>query len=352
MGTAPAMLAPPEASVTHTIAAQPVAYILLALGVGLAWQWLDRRSPILGLALAVTLIGFFAINSAYAYFVTWANADEVHELYQGGITAVADAVMEEPSPGAVIIGAPYVNYWHPWNTVGFDLAMADDVSQVRWFNPAGAWIWLPEETETTYYFPKAPLGAQHVESVLQEMFLADAESVPVEGDDFQAYRVTNPSVFEGKFEQAGVETSVSWPIELAYLGETAVPVNFDDRLTLHGVEILNSSVKAGESLRFITYWQVLKHEPSPLVAFAHLTDDGANIWAQQDWLDVRAESLQPGDRFVQLHQLQLNPDTPSGEYYVQLGLYSPDSLVRLPIQLDDSPDSPDRILIGEVEVME
>ncbi|MBE2222086.1 MAG: hypothetical protein IAF02_11115, partial [Anaerolineae bacterium] len=66
----------------------------------------------------------------------------------------------------------------------------------------------------------------------------------------------------------------------------------------------------------------------------------------------RVESLQAGDRFVQMHQLQMNPDTPLGAYQVQLGLYGPDTLVRLPIQLENLTDSPDRILIGQVEVVE
>ncbi len=152
------------------------------------------------------------------------------------------------------------------------------------------------------------------------------------------YRVTNPALFAEKFEQVGAETAVS--------------VNFDDRLLLQGVDMLTPVIQAGESLRFITYWQVLRQEATPLVAFAHLTDDGATIWAQQDWLDVRAESLQPGDRFVQIHQLQVNPETPPGAYSVQLGLYGPDTLVRLPIRLEDSADSPDHIVVGQVEVAE
>ncbi|MBE2224510.1 MAG: glycosyltransferase family 39 protein, partial [Anaerolineae bacterium] len=309
MGTAPAMLAPPEASLTHTIAAQPVAFILLALGVAWVWRWLDRRQPLLGVAVAVGLFIFFALSSGLAYFGRWSNNTDVRVLYQGGITAVADAITENPSPGAIAIGAPYVNYWQPWNAVNFELAMAENADAVRWFNPAGGWV-LPTEAGTiSYYFPTDPLGPQQYEPMLQALFLADAEPVPVDGDDFQAYRVANPAAFAEKFEQAGAETAVSWPPELAYLPKTAVPVNFGDRLALQGVEILNPTLHRDEPLRFVTYWQVLQPNPAPLVAFAHLLDDSGTIWAQQDWLDVRVESLQAGDRFVQMHQLQMNPDT-------------------------------------------
>ena len=352
MGTAPAMLAPPEASLTHTIAAQPVAFILLALGVASVWRWLDRRQPVLGVGLAIGLFAFFALSSGLAYFGIWSNDEDVRELYQGGIGAVVDAVVAQPLPGTVAIGAPFISYWQPWNAVNFELAMAEDASQVRWFNPAGGWVWPASDAPVTYYFPTDPLGPQQYESTLQQLFLADAEPIPVDGDDYQTYRVTTPALFAEKFEQVGAETAVSWPPELDYLPKTAVPVNFDDRLALQGVEILTPALQAGEPLRFITYWQVLRQDATPLVAFAHLTDDGATIWAQQDWLDVRAESLQPGDRFVQLHQLQLNPETPPGSYSVQLGLYGPDTLVRLPIRLEGSTDTPDRILVGQVEVVE
>jgi hypothetical protein len=236
--------------------------------------------------------------------------------------------------------------------VNFELAMAEDASQVRWFNPAGGWVWPATDVPVVYYFPTDPLGPQQYESTLQQLFLADAEPLPVDGDDYQAYRVTRPALFAEKFEQIGAETAVSWPSELAHLGETAVPVNFDDRLILQGVDMLTPAIRSNEPLRFITYWQVRRQDAAPVVAFAHLMGDDATIWAQQDWLDVRVESLQSGDRFVQLHQLQLNPDTPPGEYSIQLGLYGPDTLMRLPIRLDGSTDAPDRILVGQVEVVE
>ncbi len=186
MGTAPAMLAPPEASLTHTIAAQPVAFILLALGVALVWRWLDRRQPVLGIGLVIGLFVFFALSSGLAYFGTWSNDEAVRELYQGGIGAVANAVADQTPPEIVAIGAPFISYWQPWNAVNFELALAEDASQVRWFNPAGGWVWPESDAPVVYYFPTDPLGPQQYESTLQQLFLADAESIPVAGDDYQA----------------------------------------------------------------------------------------------------------------------------------------------------------------------
>ena len=352
MGTAPAMLAPPEASLTHTIAAQPAAYILLAVGVALVWRWLAKRRPILGTLLAGGLLFYAAISSGIAYFSTWANNEEVRELYQGGITAVADTIIAQPPSGAVAVGAPYISYWQPWNKVAFALAMADDGGAVRWFNPAGGWVWPQTADATTYYFPTDPLGSQGYEPRLQQLFLTDAERLPLDDDDFQAYRVSSPAAFQASLAQVAAETAVSWPPDLADLGQTAVPLNFEQRVALAAVDMPQQTVKAGELLQFFTYWQVLQSDPSPVVAFAHLTHDGVDIWGQQDWLDVNMAGLQPGDYFAQLHQLQVNPETLPGTYQIQLGLYRPDSGRRLSIQADEAGASADRVWLGAVQVVE
>ena len=350
MGTSPAMLAPPEASLTHTIAAQPVAFILLALGVGLVWGWLDRRQPVLGLALAVGLFVFFTVHSAIAYFGTWTNNEAVRELYQGGITAVADAIVEREQEGAIAIGAPYISYWHPWNAVSFDLAMSEDVSKVRWFNPAGAWVW-PQAAEATFYFPTAPLAEQQFDPTLETFFFEQARPLAVE-DDFVAFRLSTSAGLDDKLVAVERETAVSFPPDLADLSVPELPVNFGNRLQLLAVEPLQNQAKPGEMLRFVTYWQVLQADAAPLVAFTHLTGDGFDIWGQQDWFDVRMDGLQTGDRFAQVHQVTVNPETLAGAYHFQIGLYNPQSLQRLPVVLDDSATRADRIWVGEATIDE
>lgn len=352
MGTAPAMLAPPEASLTHTIAAQPAAIILLAVGVAFVWRWLDKRGAIWGAILVSALLFYVAVSDGVAYFSVWKNNEEVRELYQGGITAVADAMIAQSPAGAVAVAAPYISYWQPWNKVAFELALAEDVNQVRWFNPAGAWVWPQAAGTTTYYFPTDPLGAQGYEPTLHPLFLADAEQVVVDGEDFQAYTVTSPAAFRASLAQAAAATAVSWPPDFDELPQTAVPLNFENRVALAAVDMPQQTVKAGETVPFFTYWQVLQSDPSPVVAFAHLTSDGVDIWGQQDWLDVNMAGLQPGDYFAQLHQLQVNAETPPGSYHIQLGLYRPDSGNRLLIEVDEGNVSADRVWLGAVQVVE
>jgi hypothetical protein len=94
---------------------------------------------------------------------------------------------------------------------------------------------------------------------------------------------------------------------------------------------------------------VLRADPTPVVAFVHLTADGYDIWGQQDWLDVRTEGLRPGDRFVQVHAVPVRSDTPPGLYHVELGLYAPDTLLRLRIETGTD-EVVDRVWVGEVRV--
>jgi hypothetical protein len=146
-----------------------------------------------------------------------------------------------------------------------------------------------------------------------------------------------------------VEPPMTWPLELAHLPPPTFPLVFGGRFALLGAELQQGTVSPGGELRPITYWEVLTADPTPVVAFVHLTADGQGIWGQHDWLDVRPTGLQPGDRFAQVHPLLVQPDTPPGLYYLQLGLYDPDTLGRLSI-VTDAEGAADRVWVGEVQV--
>jgi 4-amino-4-deoxy-L-arabinose transferase-like glycosyltransferase len=350
IGLGPAMVSPPPGSFNHTLAAQPAVYLVLALGVDAAWKWLARRRAWVGLLTVALLLTFNAVISCYTYFFTWASAPEVRELYQGGITAVAHELDARDPPGPVAIGAPYVNYWHPWNTIGFNLALRREDLSVRWFNPGGGWVWPTGVDPTTFYFPAAPLGPQSFAPALRELFMADATLLPTADDDFATFRLTHPAALEERLD-ALTGTSLAWPPDLAYLPSPTLPLVFGDRFALLGAELQKDTVPPGGELRLITYWEVRVADPTPVVAFVHLTSDGQDIWGQHDWLDVWPAGLQPDDRFAQVHLVPVKPETPPGLYHIQLGLYAPDTLLRLPIGLDAG-GAVDRVWMGELQVGE
>jgi hypothetical protein len=68
-----------------------------------------------------------------------------------------------------------------------------------------------------------------------------------------------------------------------------------------------------------------------LTVFLHLLDGSGQIAAQIDRQSVLADTLQPGDVFMQLHSLDLPADLPPGTYRLTGGLYSSETGQRLPI---------------------
>ena len=162
------------------------------------------------------------------------------------------------------------------------------------------------------------------------------------------------TMFEDYRWNALTVPTLAWPPDLAYLPGPALPLVFGDppagRFALLGIQMQEESVPAGGELRLTTYWEVLTADPTPVVAFVHLTSDGLDVWGQYDWLDVWADGLQPGDRFIQVHPVPVKPDTSPGLYHVQLGLYGPDTLERLPIVGTDT--LADRVWVTEIQVIE
>jgi len=345
VGLVPAVIAPPPASLSHSMAAQPPAYVLLAVGLDALWRRVQKRWAWAGLTLAAGVVAVHGVLSAHAYFITWASAPQVRELHQGSITAVARELDAHDPPGPVAIGAPYVNYWQPWNVAAFDLALRRTDVPVRWFNPAGGWIWPAGPGPTTFYFPADPLAPQSFDPALKSLFFADTTLLPSATDDLAAFRVAHPAALEERLG-ALAQPALAWPPDLAYLPPPALPLIFGGRFALLGVEMQESAVSPGGQFRLTTYWEVVAADPTPVVAFVHLTSDGQDVWGQYDWLDVWPMGLQPGDRFVQVHPVPVKPQTPPGLYHVQLGLYHPDTLQRLPVAA-----AADRVWVGEVSVV-
>lgn len=82
----------------------------------------------------------------------------------------------------------------------------------------------------------------------------------------------------------------------------------------------------------------------------HITSGGGDIWGQVDWLSVRTDGLQPGDRFAQVHSVPVAPETPPGTYHALLGLYPPpDWQQRLPIAAGVD-ETADQVLLTEIAV--
>ena len=127
------------------------------------------------------------------------------------------------------------------------------------------------------------------------------------------------------------------------------PADFDGKLALIGYRLDSSTVAPGDALDLTTYWQVTGELVPPIAFFAHVTDDGQRIVGQYDGWGTALRGLEIGDVIAQRVRVPIRPDTTSGTYDVQVGVYSPDTMARWPLRLP-SGATVDRVLLSPVQI--
>ena len=131
---------------------------------------------------------------------------------------------------------------------------------------------------------------------------------------------------------------------------TTLPVDFGHHVKLLGYQVEKPSLRPGKPLNVTTYWQVIDQPPPFLTVFLHLLDGSGQIAAQIDRQSVLADTLQPGDVFMQIHSIDLPADLPAGSYRLSIGLYSSETGQRLPLYENGAPRG-DRLLLQPVTIV-
>jgi hypothetical protein len=85
----------------------------------------------------------------------------------------------------------------------------------------------------------------------------------------------------------------------------------------------------GQAFTLLTIWETHEASVEPERIFVHLTDASGTILTQSDVLGVPAQQWRSGELIIQAHDLALAPDAPLGPYTVSLGVYDPNTGVRL-----------------------
>lgn len=96
----------------------------------------------------------------------------------------------------------------------------------------------------------------------------------------------------------------------------AQPIEFEGGFTLLGYDL---RAQPDQPIDLVMYWRVDQTPVQPLSIFAHLVDAAGNLLAQQDGLNVRLSSLEPGDVVLQHFTI----DHPAAARELRLGLYDP-----------------------------
>ncbi|MBN1641401.1 MAG: glycosyltransferase family 39 protein [Anaerolineae bacterium] len=128
-----------------------------------------------------------------------------------------------------------------------------------------------------------------------------------------------------------------------------LPVGFGAPLALLAYELEDATLRPGEVMTLVTYWEVRTSPSELLRLFVHLLDANSVYSGGEDRLDLWYDNWRPGDRFAQVQQVPLDAGASPGAYQVEIGWYDPETMVRLPV-LRDGTWIGDRVLLRPVEV--
>ena len=128
----------------------------------------------------------------------------------------------------------------------------------------------------------------------------------------------------------------------------ALPVNVGGQVEFLGYE---GRVGVGERavVEVLTAWRVTAPAEGARAIFVHLLTGEGEVAAQWDGLDVPVEGWRAGDVIVQAASFEVPDGLGAGRYWLQVGMYDPQTMERLPVLVDGASIA-DRILLSPMEV--
>lgn len=129
-----------------------------------------------------------------------------------------------------------------------------------------------------------------------------------------------------------------------------------DTVTLVAYRLDHTQLAAGDWLRLTLIWQTQKEPGRDATVFTQIIGPDDQVWGQHD-NPPRGGSYpttlwQPGELIADDYLIQVSPDAPPGRYTLIAGMYLPDTLERLPIQLADGNPLTDSVPLTTIEIGE
>jgi mannosyltransferase len=144
------------------------------------------------------------------------------------------------------------------------------------------------------------------------------------------------------------------PADASISIEHIVRAKLDNKALLIGYGLGAQEIEAGETLTLTLYWQALSEMARRYTVFTHLLDADNRIVAQMDSEPLGGThpttDWQLGEIVRDNYGLLIAPDTPRGEYLLEVGMYYLPTLERVPV-LDASGNvEDDRVVLGKIVV--
>jgi 4-amino-4-deoxy-L-arabinose transferase-like glycosyltransferase len=134
--------------------------------------------------------------------------------------------------------------------------------------------------------------------------------------------------------------------------QNPLPTTLGDAVEFLGYD-LAPSAKRGSQLPLTLYWRAKQPTPVSYTVFVHLIDKNNHVWAQRDRPPVNGQrpttSWVAGEVLVDRFRIPVPEDMPPGPYLLEIGMYDPATLERLPLYTPTGERMEgDRLLIGNV----
>jgi hypothetical protein len=369
LGLLPAFFSTPPASLSHTILAQPVAYILPALTLTETYRWIKAQiancrlrtanlksqisnlkvygfsSAIIRCSFVVLTVVFLTTNAVRDlrdYFITWPARGMVRFLYRADYREAARYLNDHAEITDIAISSALMG---PWDRLALEVDIHRDSVAVRFFNPERALVRVEKDDPAVMLLASAPQPASPIDGFLTDADLPEADSPYFKLYSIESSPVSNEDTPLARFANGLELIQARW-----MNGGPLVPF---DRLR----------AGPGREATLLTTWLVaapLDLPPLPIIAnppppgvysgprlavFAHLLAPDETSFAGDDGLWVDPLTLRTGDRFIQVHRFILSPDVPAGPYLLELGMYDPMTGGRWPTLQAGGQPGPDRFTV-------
>ncbi len=349
----PNMVTAPAPFFYRAIAAQTPTLVLPAIATVAIGGFIQRRSAkaqsspkmfflassrlggLILVVIAIASLGQTAITTQHDYFDVWGNDGDVRFQYSTDHTAIAHALDASTDSSPVIVSGYFAEDADPYI---FDQTLHRHDLSIGWFDARESLVALAGASIERVALPSfTPL-----DSDLMSRFLGNAQPITAT-KDFKIYPL----------DVNALRTSIErWAstVETPDHAATSAPISFDGNIDLIGYDrAITASV--GSTLPIFTAWRVTSEwQPSSTAIFVHLLKPDGSIAAQDDRLGYPRHNWRNGDEFVQVHHISIG-NLPSGEYSIELGIYTRDTNIRWAARDRSGQSIGDHILIGSIEIV-
>jgi hypothetical protein len=145
-----------------------------------------------------------------------------------------------------------------------------------------------------------------------------------------------------------------WPSEADFTLLSPAP-RIGSAIELRGYQLTPASVRPGGAARLTLLWRAREPLTTDYTVFNHVAEPTGRIWGQKDGQPARGQRPTShwiaGETIADEYEIAVRGDTPPGTYELLTGMYSLQTMQRLPVTGRPA-DGPDRVVLGTLTVTE